>query len=150
MKLARARVEDLADIVRLEEAFPARERWSEASWSSELEGGDRTVLVARDAQALLGVVAFARAGDVTDLYRIVVAPHARRRGVAEALARAGLGQVGGRVLLEVRDDNAPAIALYHKLGFATISTRRDYYAAGVDALIMERPAPTTHERKHHA
>lgn len=141
MIIAEAGAEDLAEILALEGAFAQGERWSESSWEAELLGEGRTVLVARDDTTLLGVVALVSAGDVTDLYRIIVAPAARRRGVACALLHEGLARVGTRVLLEVRDDNFPAIALYTRHGFTTISTRPDYYALGVDALIMERPVP---------
>ena len=34
-------------------------------------------------------------------------------------------------------DNAPAVALYLKHGFAVIAERRDYYAPGSDALVLE-------------
>ena len=42
-----------------------------------------------------------------------------------------------RIMLEVRADNAPAMAMYKKYGFSEISVRRGYYG-GVDAIIMER------------
>jgi ribosomal-protein-alanine N-acetyltransferase len=42
-----------------------------------------------------------------------------------------------QVFLEVRDNNAPAIALYEKTGFEKISVRRDYYGTGSDALIYK-------------
>ena len=44
-----------------------------------------------------------------------------------------------RATLEVRDSNAPAIALYEKFGFQTAGRRKGYYkATGEDALIMWR------------
>ena len=45
----------------------------------------------------------------------------------------------GRALLEVRFDNAAAIALYRTFGFETMTVRRDYYGPGVDAWVMGRP-----------
>jgi ribosomal-protein-alanine N-acetyltransferase len=44
-----------------------------------------------------------------------------------------------RMLLEVRPDNEPAVALYRRLGFAAVTTRRDYYGPGAHALVMLRP-----------
>ena len=61
-----------------------------------------------------------------------------RQGVADQLMAAGLERCPGRWLLEVRDDNAPALRLYDKHGFTTIDRRADYYGAGVDALILDR------------
>jgi ribosomal-protein-alanine N-acetyltransferase len=79
-------------------------------------------------------------GDVADLDRIAVLPLARRQGVAGALMDqliAAAGKAGAeRMLLEVAADNEAAIGLYESYGFATISTRKGYYA-GVDAHIME-------------
>jgi hypothetical protein len=45
-------------------------------------------------------------------------------------------------MLEVRADNAGAIALYERFGFERISVRRGYYPGGVDAWVMRlRPLP---------
>jgi len=47
-----------------------------------------------------------------------------------------------QLMLEVRADNEPAIALYAHAGFEVISTRRSYYGPGEDAVIMRlRPIP---------
>ena len=40
------------------------------------------------------------------------------------------------MLLEVRTDNAPALALYERFGFMRISQRPRYYPDGGDALIL--------------
>lgn len=137
MKHVVATLDDLPEILELEACFPTKERWSEASWEQELRGSRRTTLVARDAR-LLGVITFQDMGEAADLNRIVVRPDARRQGVADALMQAGLSTVGKRCLLEVRDDNLPAVELYRKHGFSTIHRRNDYYGAGADALVMER------------
>ncbi len=137
MKSVVATLDDLPEIVELEACFPTKERWSETSWAQELRGSRRTTLVARDVR-LLGVITFQDMGEAADLNRIVVRPDARRQGVADALMQAGLGAVGKRCLLEVRDDNLPAVELYRKHGFSMIHRRNDYYGAGADALVMER------------
>jgi ribosomal-protein-alanine N-acetyltransferase len=136
-----ARLDDLPAILRLEEeGFPPDERWSERSWSGELLGQGRTVLLARGAQPA-GVVAFSTVGELADLHRVVVAPTYRRQGLALRLVRAGLLAVrhlGARaVMLEVEWTNDPAIALYQRLGFEQRHVRRDYYGTGRDALILK-------------
>jgi [ribosomal protein S18]-alanine N-acetyltransferase len=83
-----------------------------------------------------GYVMVLGAGDVADLQRIAVAPGWRRRGVAGALLGACDVSAFARVLLEVRADNAAAIAFYRRHG----SSRRGYYADGADAVGMQRPA----------
>ena len=42
------------------------------------------------------------------------------------------------MLLEVRPDNESAVALYRRLGFEPVTTRRDYYGPGHHALVMLR------------
>ncbi|MGL5823948.1 MAG: mycothiol synthase [Nocardioides sp.] len=63
----------------------------------------------------------APAGTVGEVYVIAVAPHAHGRGVGRVLLRAGLGYLADRgadqIVLYVESDNAPALALYHSLGF---------------------------------
>lgn len=156
--LRSATATDLPAIMELERSgFSAREQWSEASWRAELEGTDRIVLVATeptgprgeetaDPYDLRGVITYQVGPDTADLMRVVVAPVARGRRVGRALVRAGLMHVRGRgverVLLEVRHDNAPAIALYTGCGFSTLTIRADYYGPGADALVMSAPVET--------
>lgn len=70
---------------------------------------------------------------------LAVHPDCRRRGLGEALLVAALDMMRTRlvfeVFLEVRKSNAPAIALYRKLGFKESFIRRNYYG-DEDALVM--------------
>lgn len=153
MIIAHARETDLADILGLEQAgFETAEQWSQASWADELASPQRHVITRLDLEArVIGVATFSCVEDLADLHRIVVRPDARGRGVGASLLRAGLdwaAAVGGRrMLLEVRSDNGSALALYRRLGFEPISTRRDYYGPGKDAVVMQRPLATDDEWK---
>ena len=67
-------------------------------------------------------------------------PNARRHGVADELldvfCRFGEANLAF-LTLEVRAGNAPAIALYEKLGFREVGRRKNYYRAEhEDALLM--------------
>jgi len=79
-----------------------------------------------------------------EVHTIGVDPHCHRGGIGTLLLRALLteaGKRGGPVFLEVRTDNAPAIALYEKHGFHIIGLRKNYYQpSGADAFTMRRPA----------
>lgn len=84
--------------------------------------------------------------DEAEINTIVVGPAARRCGVGNILMENVVSHLQkhgvGRLLLEVACDNAAAMALYQKLGFAEIGRRRGYYrrngGPAIDALVMER------------
>lgn len=146
---------DLDGLLALEVAgFDEASRWSRDSWAAEFAGGDRCVLVAEcrsggsepDPAELVGVATFQLVADVADLLRVMVAPEHRRHGIGRGLIEAGLAWVEerrvGRVLLEVEHGNAPALALYRRLGFTELARRKDYYGAGRHALVMQRTTGT--------
>jgi len=144
MIITHARRSDLPDILELERSgFDPAEQWSETAWAEELDSPDRYVLARLDRDArIIGVATFSRVEEIADLLRVIVHPDVRGRGVGASLIRAGLewaAAVGARrMLLEVRPDNDPAIALYRGLGFEAVTTRRDYYGPGRHALVMLR------------
>ena len=133
--------------------------WTPAAFWSELAAGPtRWYVVAESigpdeqigtAGALAGYAGLLVPGPEADVQTIGVAPAAQGRGVGTRLLRAVADRAarsGARsLLLEVRADNAPAIALYEREGFERISVRRRYYQPGdVDAWVMRRrplPAP---------
>lgn len=133
-----ARETDLDAILALETTgFTPRERWSRGSWAGELEADNRIVLV---AGAVTGVASIQHVGGVAELNRIVVAPEARRGGLGRSLLAAGIEAAREveceEMLLEVRHDNAPALALYAAFGFMEIARRTNYYGDGIDAVIL--------------
>jgi ribosomal-protein-alanine N-acetyltransferase len=99
----------------------------------------------RDGGNLLGYAGLAVAADEAEVRTIGVAPAAQGRGVGRALLHDLLRAAGPRrVLLEVRCDNEPAIALYESEGFVRVGLRRHYYQpSGADAYTMARPAGAT-------
>lgn len=137
-----AEAADLPGIVALDTLAPRG--WSETSWRAQVEAHDGRTLVVRDVPTseVLGVAAFWRAGDLSDLLRVAVSAGRRREGIARALVHEGLSwaaeQGAERMLLEVEPGNVAAVGLYTRLGFAPISVRPDYYGRGVDALVMQR------------
>ena len=131
---------DLAALVALDEAcFPPRERWPAASWEAELAASDRWVRVVGDAE-LVAAATFSAVAGSADLLRVLVASASRGQGLARELVAAGCAWAAStgadQVLLEVRQDNVPAIGLYTSLGFSAIAERPEYYGPGADALVM--------------
>ena len=79
--------------------------------------------------------------DEIHVFKIAVASCHRRKGVAVELLSDTFSfyeKMGAlSVVLEVRTTNTPAIALYEKLGFEILRTRRNYYGRGKgDAYVM--------------
>ena len=117
--------------------------WSEKSVASELDNKLAFWLVATEGDTIAGYIGSQTVMDETDMMNVAVHPDFRRQGIAEDLVNALVEQLktmGSHCLtLEVRASNAPAIALYEKLGFAQIGRRRNYYRnPREDALILRK------------
>ncbi len=78
--------------------------------------------------------------DEAELWRIVVDPTHRRRGLATVLLRSfreACVQRGARaIFLEVGAHNTAAIGFYRALGFCETGRRKGYYGPHEDALLM--------------
>ncbi len=117
--------------------------WNEASVAGELDNPLSLWLVALEGGRVAGYVGSQTVIDESDMMNIAVHPDFRRRGIAEALVNAlveGLKGKGSlRLSLEVRASNAPAQALYQKLGFSQVGRRPRYYRnPREDALILRK------------
>ena len=132
--------DDVPAVTALEAAVFGADAWSEVSVTEELTGPRRRAWVASD-DGLVGYAVSSYAGDVVDLQRVAVDPAHRGRGVATTLVRtlldAARADGADRVLLEVAADNAPALGLYARHGFAEIDRRPAYYRDGRDALVLQ-------------
>ena len=117
--------------------------WSERSVASELDNKLSFWLVALEGETVAGYIGSQTVMDETDMMNVAVHPDFRRQGIAEMLITElvkNLKQKGSRCLsLEVRASNAPALALYGKLGFSEIGRRKNYYRnPREDALILRK------------
>lgn len=134
--------DDLAAIVALEvEGFP--DPWTIETLAAELRFPGSFVLVAAAPRSpALGYASFRTVADEAELLRLSVASAARRHGLGRRLLEAGFAELALRSLascfLEVRADNAPAIALYERVGFQPAGERKGYYRDGSDALVYAR------------
>ncbi|MGI9136015.1 MAG: ribosomal protein S18-alanine N-acetyltransferase [Candidatus Nanopelagicales bacterium] len=125
--------------------------WTAEQFWGELAQSTREYVVAENDGAIIGYAGAYLLAPDADVQTIAVSPAAQGRGVGrlllEQLIAIAVRHDCSQLLLEVRSDNASAIAMYKRFGFEAISTRRDYYATGVDARIMRlRPLPHAAER----
>ena len=138
-KMHPAHVAQIAELEKICFSDP----WSERSIASELDNKLAFWLVATEGENVAGYIGSQTVMDETDMMNVAVHPDFRRRGIAEALVNGlvdGLKTQGSHCLtLEVRASNAPAIALYEKLGFSEIGRRKNYYRnPREDALILRK------------
>ena len=139
MVIERATAADLDAIEAIERhSFPRP--WTRAMFEAELTREHAHLIVARTR----GVIGFASylivAGEV-HIHSIATHPDQRRAGVGGQLLAhlIAAGRAAGATLatLEVRRGNVPAIALYERAGFRTVTTRAGYYQDNQeDALVM--------------
>jgi ribosomal-protein-alanine N-acetyltransferase len=138
---------DVEQIVPIEaELFAGDPPWSAEEFRSELAGVPETrwYTVAEDESGELAGYAGLRVVDGTaDIQTIAVAPAHQRRGLGTTLLGALIDEARTRrateMLLDVRADNQPALALYERHGFERIARRRGYFGAGrIDGLVLRR------------
>ena len=105
--------------------------WSENSVASELKNPLSLWLIAEEDGVVCGYVGSQTVLGETDMMNIAVHPDCRRKGVASALITELICRLKGQgshiLRLEVRESNAPAIALYKAMGFTQLGLRKNYY-----------------------
>lgn len=107
------------------------EAWDAASFARLLAMPGAFAFLAHEEGTPSGFVLVRLGGGEAEIITIAVDPDCRRAGLGRALmTRAGaeaLARGAEIVFLEVAEDNAPAIALYERLGFAAVGRRPAYY-----------------------
>ncbi len=143
MTVRSAAPDDLEAVVRLEIDNLGADAWSENLLGQGLAGNLPTVhyLVAEVGGSLVGHAVTSLAGDIAELQRIAVTAAARRTGVASRLLEASVALAvadgeANRMLLEVRADNAGALAFYAARGFVEVDRRPRYYRDGATAVVL--------------
>jgi ribosomal-protein-alanine N-acetyltransferase len=130
------------------EAGAHRAPWTAGSFRDALAAGYGATIGEIDGVPIAYGVLLLAPGEA-QLLNLTVIPAARRRGIGRALLRRFLSDAhrlgAEQCFLEVRESNAPAIALYKAEGFAPVARRVGYYpldpaigASREDALVMRR------------
>lgn len=136
---------DLAvqSIARMEAELFGRGAWNENMVREELDAPARTYLLdVLGKQAVVrGYAGFWYDGEDAELMTIGVDKAYQRQGIAAELLGHLIDEAkqqgASRMLLEVRVDNEPALALYRRFGFERMGLRKRYYQPeGIDAYTM--------------
>jgi ribosomal-protein-alanine N-acetyltransferase len=142
-----ARAEDLPQIAAMAAcSFP--DPWSEALFRQTLAAPASQILAAfTETGSLAGYLVLQQAGDEQSVDEIAVVPAFRRKGIARQLLQwAHHTFPACNFILEVRQHNTAALALYQQLGYQQVGLRKRYYHhPEEDAVLMTRYAAPSAE-----
>jgi [ribosomal protein S18]-alanine N-acetyltransferase len=131
--LRRATPDDIPSIIALEREVPTLVHWSEQTYQAVFQPGapDRSLLVIDDDGAVRAFLIARFSVNECELENLVVAAAYRRRGLGKQLLNSLIATARQRnverILLEVRESNTAARALYEKIGYQLNGRRRAYY-----------------------
>jgi ribosomal-protein-alanine N-acetyltransferase len=138
---------DLPVLVSMERVLFADSPWSMGQFKEEFKGvpNSRYFLVAtNEADQIVGYAAVlvVAPGVEADVLTVAVLPEFARQGIAtyfmNEIEKWSKSKKALAMMLEVGVENSGAIALYEKLGYQTIATRKNYYGQGLDAFVMRK------------
>jgi ribosomal-protein-alanine N-acetyltransferase len=138
---------DLPVLVSMERVLFADSPWSMGQFKEEFKGvpNSRYFLVATNEEDQIvgyAAVLVVAPGVEADVLTVAVLPDYTRKGIAThfmaEIETWSISKGAPAMMLEVGTENASAIALYEKLGYENISTRKGYYGAGLDAFVMRK------------
>ena len=132
----------ISQVAQLEEELFPGDRWSVEQFWGELAQPTRHYVVAIDGEDVIGYAGVFVLPPSSDVQTIAVSAQRQGGGVGaqllDSLVTYAMNEGARELMLEVRSDNEPAIAMYSRRGFERISRRRGYYPDGGDADIMRR------------
>lgn len=138
---------DLPVLVSMERILFADSPWTTGQFKEEFKGvpNSRYFMVATNEQdQIVGYAAVLVVAPrvEADVLTVAVLPEYARQGIAThfmgELEKWSQSKEASAMMLEVGTQNTSAIALYEKLGYQTIATRKNYYGQGLDAFVMRK------------
>ena len=135
-------LEDLPAILAIERASVTAAHWSAEQYKSRIESGnDRGCLLVADCGGgVCGFLCIRVVAGEWEIENVVVESASRRRGVGQALLQSLIERwqqsVGAALLLEVRESNTAARAVYAKSGLKEVGRRRSYYQNPTEDAIL--------------
>jgi ribosomal-protein-alanine N-acetyltransferase len=138
---------DLPVLVSMERVLFADSPWTTGQFKEAFQGVPtiRHFLVATNEQDQIvgyAAVLVVTPGVEADVLTVAVLPEYARQGIAThfmgELEKWSEEKQASAMMLEVGVENIGAIALYEKLSYQTIATRKNYYGQGLDAFVMRK------------
>ena len=161
MRIRRASAADIPVIMALERRISDSAHWSPREYEqifyeqiSQTSGHEQPKRVAwiaeadsptrredlTESTAVAGFLVAHEIGSEWELENLGVAPEARRQGIAGRLLSEFIAHArhehGSAIILEVRESNGAARALYIKFGFVETGVRRGYYSDPPESAIL--------------
>ncbi len=132
-------------VANIETIIQMQDAWSYQTITELLEQDSIDLLVVYQSDKIVGYCLYQVVFEQAEILRIGTHPDYQRQGIASQLFiklnRELQDNKVESLLLEVRADNLPAIALYERQGFIVIHQRKGYYSQpnqpAIDALIMQ-------------
>lgn len=138
----RMEVSDLEEVIALESLVFGTHPDIE-SYKKECLRKENIYMVAKNSDDIIAYCTIVTSYETADLCNIAVREEYRRNHTAQKLLSECISRCVAmgveRILLEVREDNIPAIKFYKKINFKEIGKRKGYYTKPyADAIIMEK------------
>ena len=116
--------------------------WSEKGMKEELSLNQAHYYLAEDDGEIVGFAGFWLIVDEAEIMKIAVKKSERGKGIGNALLLALTEEAESmgakKILLEVREGNAPARRLYEKHGFVSYAVREKYYEGKENAVLYKK------------
>lgn len=135
---------DIPAVLPMEHDLFAEQAWTGDMLDEELADPDtRHYVVAVDDEEIVGYAGLAAYRFEAHVLTVGTRGDRQGEGIGRRMLRELLAEAdrrkAERVILEVRSDNAPAIALYESERFVAVGVRKRYYQPGDhDAVVMVR------------
>jgi len=114
--------------------------WNENMLKTELQNPFSTYIIAKLGKEILGFAGIIDTVDQMEITNIVVKKNYRNKGIGNILLNKLISiskEINkNEIILEVNENNIPAIKLYEKNGFKKCGLRKKYYNNTDNAIIM--------------
>jgi [ribosomal protein S18]-alanine N-acetyltransferase len=142
MRMTQAKKENARELFALEQQLFSKENFPISLRMFRYHLARNICFVAREQEKIVGYILLLKRKGWLKLYSFGIAREFRAKKIGVQLLEYALHyasmQSCEKVLLEVRSDNARAIALYESFGFQILKTSVAFYGDGCDALIMQK------------